>query len=393
MFRRLSGAIWMVALGHFTLELCHTFLPIVYPSLREQLGLSYAQIGLAAFVGTTTMAAGQPLFGYLADRWDARRVAALSVLWLGVIMGLIGFVTSYPMLIAGVALAGFGSAAFHPAGASVVSGATSERKGAALSIFAVGGNLGAALSPLLVALGLAWFGLRGTIIIIPVAVLVGMGLLWGLAGQARYARRETSLLERVGQGFALGVALLVVASMARAWFQLTLMTYLPAWLESKGATVVEGGQMLFIFSAAVGGGSLVGGALSDRVGRWQVLLGSYALLGPAFWLYVHTGGLVQVVFLASQGFLIGCTFPTTVVLAQELWPKGPALAAGWVMGPGWWPGGIGASFTGWLADRTSLDAAMQWLILAPLVAALILCTLVLALRNWQARLEFVMSNE
>lgn len=383
----------MVALGHFTLELCHTFLPIVYPSLREQLGLSYAQIGLAAFVGTTTMAAGQPFFGYLADRWDARRVAALSVLWLGVIMGLIGFVTSYPLLIAGVALAGFGSAAFHPAGASVVSGATSERKGAALSIFAVGGNLGAALSPLLVALGLAWFGLRGTTIIIPVAVLVGVGLLWGLAGQARYARGETSHLERVGQGFALGVALLVVASMARAWFQLTLMTYLPAWLESKGASVVEGGQMLFVFSAAVGGGSLVGGALSDRVGRWQVLLGSYALLGPAFWLYVHTGGLAQVVFLASQGFLIGCTFPTTVVLAQELWPKGPALAAGWVMGPGWWPGGIGASFTGWLADRTSLDAAMQWLILAPVVAALIMCTLVLALRNWQARLEFVMSNE
>ena len=35
------------------------------------------------------------------------------------------------------------------------------------------------------------------------------------------------------------------------------------------------------------------------------------------------------------------------------------------MGFGWLPGGIGAAFTGFVADQTSLSAALVWLIIPP----------------------------
>lgn len=169
--------------------------------------------------------------------------------------------------------------------------------------------------------------------------------------------------------------------MTRSWFQLSLTTYLPTLLEGRGHSVVFGGQMLFIFSLFIGVGSLLGGILADRVGRWQVLLVCFTLLGLVFWLFLHTSGMVHIILMAGLGFLLGCTYPTAVVISQEIWPQGLALASGLVMGLGWWPGGLGASFTGWLADQITLDAALQSLVIAPILGALLMMFLALALRN------------
>ncbi len=365
------AVIALTALGHFALELAHSFLPVVYPLLQARLGLSYTQIGLVALASASATTLAQPLFGHLSDRWDPRRVAAWSVTWLAAVIGLVGLLGSYPLLLGVVILAGLGSAAFHPAAATVASYASraSRRKGAAMSIFSVGGNLGAALSPLLMALALHRFGLAATLLVIPVGLLVG-GALWtgfrnGLGARLGQAKEAAGPI----QASALGLALVVLATMSRSWFQVTLMTYLPTWLEAQGRPLLYGGQMLFAFSVSVGGGSLLGGALSDRVGRWPVMLGCLALLAPAFGLFLAVSGPVQMLLAGAMGLLVGGTFPVAVVMAQEVWPRGAGFAAGVVMGLGWWPGGIGASLTGWLADRIGLNAALGFLLLPPLVGA------------------------
>jgi len=374
--------ILLVALGHLSLETFHQYLPVIYPLLLDKFDLSFAQVGAVALVATTASSVAQPFFGYFTDRWDARRVAALSVLWIGLLMGLVGLAGNYWLLLGTVALAGLGSAAFHPAGATVVSKAARGYKGLAVSFFSVGGNLGSAVSPLLMAAGLAWLGLGGTVILLPLALLAGGLLFLGLgredAGEQAAHRRSQA---GARPGFLLGLALLVLAVMTRSWFQFSLTSYLPVWLQSQGRTVAEGAQMLFLLSICVGLGSLIGGTLSDWVGRWQVLLVCLALLSPFYWGYLSSSGLPQAAFLAAIGLCLGCTFPTAVVLAQEVWPRGLALASGLVMGLGWWPGGLGASVTGILADRMGLDAALRTLLLAPLLGALCMAAFVVAQRR------------
>ncbi len=382
-FRRefLTNTVFLVAGGHFVLELFHQYLPVFFPLFRAEYGLSYGQIGVVTMVGTTTMALAQPFFGYFIDRWDARRITALSVVWLGLIMAVLGFSSNYWTLLLGVALAGFGSAAFHPAGASVVTKATVDgRRGRAVSFFAVGGNLGSAGSPLLLAFGLGLLGLRGTVVLLPLVLIAGIWLVGGLGSESRGDREaHRQRQSRAGQGFLLGLVLITVFAMTRAWFQLSLITYLPTLLEDRGYSVVYGGQMLFVMSLLVGVGSLFGGILSDRFGRWQVLLACFALLGPAYWLFIHAGGSAQFIYAGAIGFLLGCTYPTTVVIAQEVWPRGLAMASGLVMGLGWWPGGLGATLTGWLADQMTLDRALEGLVVAPVLGALLIAVFALAL--------------
>lgn len=379
----LTNTVFLVASGHLLLETFHQYLPVFFPLFSAGFGLSYAQIGTITLVGATTMALAQPLFGFFIDRFDARRTVSFSVIWLGLIMALVGFADGFWTLLAAVALAGFGSAAFHPAAASVVSKSTTAGSaGRSISFFAVGGNVGSAISPLLMALGLGLLGLRGTVLLLPVVLAAGVWLVSGLGKEDRGDREaHRQRQSRAGQGNLLGLALITVFAMTRAWFQLSLTTYLPALLENRGHSVVYGGQMLFVLSFLIGIGSLCGGFLSDRFGRFQVLLACFAPLGPVFWFFLHADGTVQILLAALVGFLLGCTYPTTVVAAQEVWPRGLAMASGLVMGLGWWPGGLGASLTGWLADRASLESALEGLALAPVLGALLMLTLALARRR------------
>jgi FSR family fosmidomycin resistance protein-like MFS transporter len=164
-----------------------------------------------------------------------------------------------------------------------------------------------------------------------------------------------------------GLALIIMAVMARSWFQLSLMTYLPEWLQSQGRSLAMGGPMLSILMVSVGVGSLSGGTLSDYIGRWQVMALSLGLLAPAYWFFLRTSGFWQIGSLMMIGVMVGASFPVSLVLAQETWPSRIGLASALVMGLGWAPGGIGASVTGLIADRFSLTIGLQSLILAPIV--------------------------
>jgi FSR family fosmidomycin resistance protein-like MFS transporter len=376
--------LYPVALAHLTIELCHNYLPVVYPILIATMGLNYAQVGLVTLVGSAGTTLFQPLFGYLSDRWGNRYVIISSIVWIGVLMGLVGLSRSYWSLMLLVGLGSLGSAAFHPAGATTAASTSSTRQGATLSVFSVSGTLGSALSPFWVTIGISWLGLPGTTVLIPTVLLISL-LLYHQLGRESKAKAnsgptglQTTQAHATSQNGSLaGLILVVLMVMCRSWFQLSLVTYLPEWLQNQGWSLVKSGQMLTVFLMAVSIGTLIGGTLSDQIGRWQVLALSLGLLGPTQWFFVTSARSLEVGLVVLIGVLLGASFPVTVVMAQETWPRGVGLASALAMGLGWLPGGIGASFTGFVADQSSLATALGWLVIPPALG--LACTLIYAL--------------
>ncbi len=367
--------------GHFIVETCYNFLPIVYPLLIASMGLSFAQIGFIAFVLSIVASVAQPAFGLLSDRWSPWKLASLGVIWSGVFLGMIGVAPSYTLLILAVALGALGSAAFHPSGATIASVGVGKHRGAMVSLFSVGGNLGAAFSPLLVAAIIGWLGLSGTSILIPIAILTGLLMYWQLrigvgSGSGDYSQAKIDDASRANSnGWQLGLILVVLSIMFRSWF-LSFVTYLPTWIQEQGGALEMGGQLLFVFSAFLGGGSLLGGVLSDRIGRWQVLALGLGLLSPSYWFFMNTiNSDIQVILLSIMGILVGLTFPVGIVFAQEVWPRGVGLASALAIGLGSAPAGIGAAITGLLADKYSLEVGLRALLYTPICG--LACVLIL----------------
>lgn len=368
--KRLPAAVLLIAFTHFALELHHNFLPVVYPLLIEKMGLTYSQIGMLALAVSISGALIQPLFGYVSDRWDPRLMVAGGIGWIGVWMGLFGVVAYYGqqywLLIPIIVLGSFASAAYHPAGAALIPANTSTRRGAAMSLFSVGGNLGSAVSPLLVGAGLLWFGLRGTAVLIPLGLLLSFFVFSQSHQLALPAHTAVQGGEsQAGSWLALGLIVLVVA--ARSWFQGSLATYLPEWLLSEGWSLETASSIFSALLVSVSVGSISGGTLSDKVGRVPILVGSMVLMGPLHWLMLHSTGISQIACIAFTGVAIGASFPVTILMAQEIWPQATGLAGSLVMGLGWLPAGIGSWVVGLVADGSSLTTGLETLMFVPLV--------------------------
>ena len=140
----------------------------------------------------------QPVVGLYTDRRPQPYSLPLSMgcTLLGIVT--LAFAPSFPVLLAGGALLGLGSAIFHPESSRVARLASGGAHGLAQSFFQVGGNVGHALGPLLAAFvilprgqsSLAWFALVG---LVGMALLAVLGRWYKSAGHARPTASRSSV--------------------------------------------------------------------------------------------------------------------------------------------------------------------------------------------------------
>ncbi|MCW5852371.1 MAG: MFS transporter, partial [Anaerolineae bacterium] len=170
-----NRALMAVTLGHFSVDMYSGMLPLILVALTEPLHLSYAQVADVSLAFALASSLTQPYFGWLADRVGGRWLAAGGVALIAIMMGLMRLTNTYPPLLLLAAVAGIGSAAFHPQGAANAAMASGKRKATGISIFMLGGNSGFATGPVVARFAFAAAG-QGAIAILTVFGLALAGL-------------------------------------------------------------------------------------------------------------------------------------------------------------------------------------------------------------------------
>src|SRR5438445_432891 len=128
--------------------------PLV-PLLRDQLGVTDAQLGSLQTWLLVVLAVASIPFGFFADRFSQTRIIARGVVFWSLATIVSGLAPSFSILLVARALVGVGEAAYAPAAQSMISGAfPQERRARAQAIFAAGMLLGGAS-------GLALGGIMG----------------------------------------------------------------------------------------------------------------------------------------------------------------------------------------------------------------------------------------
>lgn len=354
----------LIGLTHLLNDMLQAVLPTLYPALKVEYALSYGQLGLLTLVFHLVGALCQPLIGCWGDRRSRPWLLPSGMLCMAIGLWLLVRAESFVGLVWVAALVGLGSSIFHPEAARACRQVSAGRFGLAQSVFQLGGNIGSALAPLLIALVLLPAGADG-MAWLPVLALLGFILLvWARRGVNRYlgarlsmAAGETPTLGIGRRRLLLAMTLLSMMILSKYAYLAAMANYYSFYLIDRFELSVADAQLqLFVFLAAVAVGTLMGGPLGDRIGhRWVILL---SLLGscPFTLLLPHAGFSTCVLLSVVIGVLMASAFPAIIVYAQQLLPNRVGLVAGYFFGLTFGVSGIAAAALGLLADRWGIEA-------------------------------------
>jgi FSR family fosmidomycin resistance protein-like MFS transporter len=365
-----------ISFCHFLNDLTQSVIPAMYPLVKTGFQLTFGQVGLITLTQQCTASLLQPLVGYATDRHPQPYSLAAGMAWTLVGIVLFSRASTYPLLIASVALIGMGSSVFHPESSRVARMASGGQHGLAQSLFQVGGNAGVALGPLLAALfvlprgrgSLGWFGL---VALLAILVLGHVGRWCGRVrpkGAPSGPHLSTGPSTRKVGG---SIAILLTLLFSKYFYLSSLTSYYTFYLISKFHVSIRSAQIhLFVFLGAAAVGTVIGGPVGDRVGRkfviWASILGvlPFTLLLPHASL-AWTGPLTVVI-----GLILASALPAIVVYGQELVPGRVGMISGLFFGFAFGMGGIGAAVLGRLADATSIMTVYQVCAFLPLLGIL-----------------------
>ncbi|MFC4425775.1 MFS transporter [Deinococcus navajonensis] len=342
-----------VTAGHFINDAYGAMLTPLMPALQAKYGVSIAAVTFLSSVYSLTSSVLQPLLGILGERIDRRYAAALGPLMTGLGLTLMGYVPWFGALVLLVAVAGFGSGFFHPAGAAYVAQhSPQDKRGLWASLFSAGGTGGMALGPVFAGVGLShlpWFAFIGALV---------AALTFAVTPSGRQQGRRVGLREYAGI-FRGPLVWLWGMAVLRSLASMGYNAMLPFMLLAKGFGKAEVGWTLAIYALASAIGGILGGRYSDRYGRTPVLRAAilttipfFAVLilsSPANWWFFPLTFLV--------GAAVNASIPVGVVTAQEYAPGHVAVASSIMMGFSWGFAGLLVFLVGALADATSPQTA------------------------------------
>ena len=377
--RTVYGVIIAISVCHMLNDMMQSLLPAIYPNLKAQFGLSFAQVGLVTFSYQITASLLQPMVGIFADKRPTPMALPGGTMFSLAGLTVLSVAHSYAVLLAGATLLGVGSSIFHPESSRVARMAAGPRHGLAQSLFQVGGNFGSALGPLAAAIFVVRYG-QSMLAGFALLSLLSAAILWNVS--VWYKHHGLSRLRAAGAGqlgatplpakrARDGIIVLLVLVFSKYIYLASLTSYYTFYLIHRFNVSVQNAQMhLFVFLAAVAAGTIIGGPIGDRIGRryviWFSILGAapFTILLPManlFW----TGPLTVAI-----GLILASAFPAIVVFAQDLVPGKVGMISGLFFGFSFGMAGLGAAALGWLADKTSIETVYQVCAFLPLIGLL-----------------------
>ncbi|MGY8626555.1 MFS transporter [Chromobacterium violaceum] len=367
---RVLGAI---SFSHFLNDMLQSLLVALYPLLKGNYHLSFAEIGLMTFTYQCTASLLQPLVGIYTDK----RPQPYSLVF-GMGSTLIGLLllsgaTSFPLLLLAAALVGTGSSIFHPESSRVARMASGGRPGLAQSIFQVGGNAGSATGPLLAALiviplgqrSVAWFGLAA---LLAMYVLFRVGQWY--AHQQRQAKKASAAIppDLSSARVKLTLLLLLLLVFSKHFYLASITSYYTFYLIHHFQVGVQSAQLyLFLFLFAVAAGTVLGGPIGDAIGRKRVIGFSILGVAPLALALPHANLFWTAALSLPIGFILASAFPAILIYAQELLPGKVGMVSGMFFGFAFGIGGIGAAVLGELADLRGIEFVYQLCAFLPLL--------------------------
>lgn len=324
--------IGLVGLAHSTSHFFHLILAPLFPWLKIEFGLSYAELGLLMTTFFVVSTVVQATAGFWVDRDGARPVLMTGIGLLALSAFVLSISNSYLVLMIGAALAGMGNGVFHPSDYTLLNKLVAPKNlGYAYSVHGITGYLGWAAAPIFLG-GLAtlysWrIALMGASLLV-VCIFI---LLWiRRASLHDQPKGDQTTEQKSDHPFAF----LKLPTIWMCWGFFFLSTLALAGIQSFAPSALQSiyGVDLAVtttaytsYMLASAGGMLVGGLAVSRISKPDRII-AFAFLSSGFFaviagLGIFPGTMIPVIF-ALMGLGSGVAGPSRDLMIRSSTPKG-----------------------------------------------------------------------
>lgn len=357
----------LVCSGHFFSHFYLLGLAPLFPIIKTDLGISYAELGGVITAISIASGIAQYPMGVLVDRFGPRYILAGGLALLAGSFTAMGFSSGYWPLLVLAFLGGLGNAVFHPANYSILAATVNPgRLGRAFSIHTFTGHIGWSMAPPAMLFLTALWNWRAALVI---TGFLGLAVALILLLQGRWLRGEMAQPnEQPAAGSApqaVGTLQLLAAPPILLMFVFYVLTsavmygmpaFTPAALTTLfGTSLVDANTALTAFLFASAAGVLAGGVAADRLGRFDAIatLGFIvAALAMSLVASLAMSVIALALVFALAGFMLGMISPSRDLMVRAVTPPG---ASGKVFGFVSVGLDIGAAISplafGWFIDR------------------------------------------
>ena len=369
----ISAAHWV---SHF-----HLFvLPMLFPFLKEQLGVGYIELGFALTVFGVVSGLTQAPIGYLADHIGARKVLLIGLTVGGLALIMLGLHLSYVSLIVCAALLGLANSVYHPCDYAILSTHMDEaRMGRAFSVHTFAGFLGGAVAPAIMAALVATVGGLGALIVAgAVGPVVALLLIAVRIPDASSADRKTDGAPAPQQSIVTpAIIVLTIFFMLLGLSNAGISNFgVVALMSGYGVTFSAANVALTAFLGASAAGVLAGGYLADRTKRHGNVAAACFGINAVIMLVIATSSLPSAVLTAAMGiagFLGGVIAPSRDMLVRNAAPPGAAGRAFGIVSTGFnFSGILSPLLFGWIMDQNMphwvFGASVAFMVMTVLLA-------------------------
>lgn len=369
----------LIALGlsHCFNDLLQSVVSAVYPILKDDLALTFSEIGLITLVYQLASSVFQPVVGLVFDRRPLSWSLPFGMCFSTAGLVMLSQAGSFLMVLMAVAFVGIGSSVLHPEASRITSLASGGRRGLAQSLFQVGGNFGTSVGPLLVALIVAPHG-RGNVawfVVVSMLAFVAMVPIcrWYSSYLTNLKTGAAAMRPRVPRPLTMGrtvftIFIIMLLIFSKYIYMASLTNYYTFYLIHRFGVSVQMSQvLLFVFLVAMAIGTVVGGPVGDRYGRKTVIWVSILGCAPFSLLMPHVGLEATVLCSFGAGLMLSSAFPAILLYAQELLPNKLGLVSGLFFGFAFGVAGIASAILGSLADTYGIEAIYSFCAYTPLL--------------------------
>jgi FSR family fosmidomycin resistance protein-like MFS transporter len=345
---------------HFSHHLCTEVIVPLLPLLRQDLGLNYFQAGVLVSSFSLSYGFGQIPMALLADRFSRRSLIALGLVGTSLSAMTVGLSRTYWQMIPCFIALGLLGATYHAPASSFLSQSVSpDQRGRSLGIHLIGGSASFLLSPPMAVYIAAWTRTwRMSFFLLAVPALVMSALLWLTTRKSQDARQIVEKAQTTpstdgsnpnggpagvpspsitwGQ-IVRAVGVLAMASVILLTVFGSVYSYLPLYLVDRhGITPQYAGIMVGLMAGAGVVGAPLGGTLSDRLGRKQIILFSLSLAGPLLLAVTRApAGVWLPLSLVAYGAGVSARMPAVESLFADVIPprrRATALSIYYLLG-------------------------------------------------------------